>query len=83
MMTVSKELVDKLEQLNSEKIKLSETKTYIDVSATLLKDTGIKAKIIKQYLPIINKLVNKYLASMDFFVNFEINEEFKETIKSR
>jgi len=83
MMTVSKELVDKLEQLNSEKIKLSETKTYIDVSAALLKDTGIKAKIIKQYLPIINKLVNKYLASMDFFINFEINEEFKETIKSR
>ena len=49
----------------------------------MLKDSGIKAKIIKQYLPIINKLVNKYLSAMNFFVNFEIDEEFKETIKSR
>jgi DNA repair exonuclease SbcCD ATPase subunit len=48
-----------------------------------LKDTGIKTKIIKQYLPIINKLVNKYLASLDFFVNFNLDESFKETIKSR
>jgi energy-coupling factor transporter ATP-binding protein EcfA2 len=48
-----------------------------------LKDTGIKTKIIKQYLPIINKLVNKYLASFDFFVNFNLDESFKETIKSR
>jgi energy-coupling factor transporter ATP-binding protein EcfA2 len=49
----------------------------------LLRDTGIKTKIIKQYLPIINKLVNKYLASLDFFVNFNLDESFKETIKSR
>jgi energy-coupling factor transporter ATP-binding protein EcfA2 len=53
------------------------------VAAGLLKDTGIKTKIIKQYLPIINKLVNKYLASFDFFVNFNLDESFKETIKSR
>jgi len=48
-----------------------------------LKDTGIKTKIIKQYLPIMNKLINKYLTAMDFFVNFNINENFEETIKSR
>jgi DNA repair exonuclease SbcCD ATPase subunit len=83
MMNVSKDLVEKLEELSKERKQLVEDKNYIDVAATLLKDSGIKAKIIKQYLPIINKLVNKYLSSMDFFVNFEINEEFKETIKSR
>ena len=55
----------------------------LNVAANLLKDTGIKTKIIKQYLPIINKLVNKYLASFDFFVNFNLDESFKETIKSR
>jgi energy-coupling factor transporter ATP-binding protein EcfA2 len=49
----------------------------------LLKDTGIKTKIIRQYLPAINKLVNKYLAAMDFFVHFELDESFNEVIKSR
>jgi energy-coupling factor transporter ATP-binding protein EcfA2 len=49
----------------------------------LLKDTGIKTKIIKQYIPVMNKLINKYLSSMDFFVNFNLNENFEETIKSR
>jgi DNA repair exonuclease SbcCD ATPase subunit len=83
MMSVSVELVDSLEKMNNERKQLTEDKNYIDVAATLLKDSGIKSKIVKQYLPIINKLVNKYLSSMDFFVNFEINEEFKETIKSR
>jgi DNA repair exonuclease SbcCD ATPase subunit len=48
-----------------------------------LSDDGIKSKIVKQYLPVINTLVNKYLIAMGFFVNFELNEEFKETIKSR
>lgn len=55
----------------------------LDVAGVLLKDSGIKTKIIKQYVPIINKLINKYLASMDFFVKFELNENFEETIKSR
>ena len=58
-------------------------KNYFEVASNLLKDTGIKTKIVKQYLPIINKLVNKYLASLDFFVNFNLDESFKETIKSR
>lgn len=64
----------------NELIKLKET---YDIAALLLKDGGIKTKIIKQYVPIINKLINKYLAAMDFFVNFELNENFEETIKSR
>jgi DNA repair exonuclease SbcCD ATPase subunit len=62
---------------------LIEEKSYYEVATTLLKDTGIKTKIIKQYLPIINKLVNKYLTSLDFFVNINLDESFKETIKSR
>ena len=56
---------------------------YYDVARNLLQDTGIKTKIIKQYLPIMNKLINTYLSSMDFFVNFNIDENFNETIKSR
>ena len=62
---------------------LIEEKSYYEAATGLLKDSGIKTKIIKQYLPIINKLVNKYLASLDFFVNFNLDESFKETIKSR
>ena len=62
---------------------LIDEKVYYDIAAGLLNDTCIKTKIIKQYLPIINKLVNKYLASFDFFVNFNLDESFKETIKSR
>jgi DNA repair exonuclease SbcCD ATPase subunit len=76
-------LRNKLSALTGEKQALIEEKTYLDAAAVLLKDTGIKTKIIKQYLPIINKLVNKYLASLDFFVNFNLDESFKETIKSR
>jgi DNA repair exonuclease SbcCD ATPase subunit len=63
--------------------KLIDEKTYYEVAGNLLKDSGIKTKIVKQYLPVINKLVNKYLATLDFFVNFNLDESFKETIKSR
>ena len=62
---------------------LIDERAYYDTASTLLKDTGIKTKIVKQYLPIINKLVNKYLSTLDFFVNFNLDESFKETIKSR
>ena len=62
---------------------LSEQGHYYDVAKSMLQDTGIKTKIIKAYLPIINKLVNKYLQAMDFFVQFDLDETFKETIKSR
>ena len=53
------------------------------VALSLLRDDGIKSRIIKQYVPVINKFINKYLAAMDFFVNFELDENFNETIKSR
>ena len=66
-----------------ERTELSETGHYYDVAKSMLQDTGIKTKIIKAYLPIINKLVNKYLQAMDFFVQFDLDETFKETIKSR
>ena len=56
---------------------------YLDIAYTILKDSGIKAKIIKHYLPIMNKLINKYLADMDFFCQFNLDESFNETIKSR
>ena len=72
-----------LENLESELKKITEEKRYYEVATNLLKDTGIKTKIIKQYLPVINKLVNKYLTSLDFFVNINLDESFKETIKSR
>lgn len=58
-------------------------KQVMDVASVLLKDTGIKTKIIRQYIPVINKMINKYLSDMDFFVNFELNDSFEETIKSR
>jgi DNA repair exonuclease SbcCD ATPase subunit len=65
------------------KEELTETKKYYDFSSVLLKDGGIKTRIIKQYLPIMNKLINTYLSKLNFFVNFNINENFEEVIKSR
>ena len=62
---------------------LKEEKVYKEATRAMLQDTGIKTKIIKQYLPIMNQLINKYLASMEFYVNFTLNESFEETIKSR
>jgi DNA repair exonuclease SbcCD ATPase subunit len=79
----SKELLNALQTFNEKRKTVSEQTQNYDIVAQLLKDGGIKSKIIKQYVPVINKLVNKYLAAMDFFVNFNIDEEFKETIKSR
>jgi len=78
-----KELKNELAELLKQQEGYSIEKHYFDYSSVLLKDTGIKTKIIKQYLPIMNKLINKYLTAMDFFVNFNINENFEETIKSR
>ena len=71
---------DALYEKRSEAIK---HKAVIDLATKLLKDTGIKSRIVKQYVPIINKLINKYLASMDFFVQFELDENFNEIIRSR
>ena len=82
----NKKLATLTRQLTDGKKKQEELvheKTLYEVAGILLKDQGIKTKIIKQYVPIINKLVNKYLAAMDFFVNFELDENFSENIKSR
>jgi len=68
---------------NNERTALNEERYYQDIASSLLKDTGIKTRIVRQYLPIINKLVNKYLNAMDFFVSFELDEAFNETIRSR
>ena len=78
-----KELKQGLSVLLEQMEELSVEKQYYEYAGNLLKDTGIKTKIIRQYLPIMNKLINKYLSAMDFFVNFNINEQFEETIKSR
>ena len=71
------------ETLQDTKYKLNEQHSYNQVYAELLKDTGIKTKIIKQYLPVINQLTNKYLQILDFFVHFDLDESFVETIRSR
>jgi DNA repair exonuclease SbcCD ATPase subunit len=76
-------LNDELKELEKNMKTLSEEKLYYETAGSLLKDSGIKTKIVKQYIPVINKLVNKYLASLDFFVNFTLDESFKESIKSR
>lgn len=62
---------------------LFQDREVIAIVGSMLKDGGIKTRIIKQYIPIINKLINKYLAAMDFFVDFQLDENFNETIKSR
>ena len=87
---VSKSDYDKLKKLKSKivtveelKQKLKEDQTYAEAVRNMLQDTGIKTKIIKQYLPIMNKLINTYLTSMEFYVNFTLDENFNETIKSR
>ena len=88
--TVINESIDDLDLLNSQlavqekhKEELANERSVIEVAGVLLKDSGIKTRIIKQYVPIMNKLINKYLAAMDFFVQFELDENFNEKIKSR
>jgi len=77
------ELKSKSINLENQRSKLREDLTYGDAVRNMLQDTGIKTKIIKQYLPIMNKLINTYLTSMEFYVNFTLDENFEETIKSR
>jgi len=72
-----------LEGFNNDHRDLTIDRETMGVVANLLKDGGIKTQIIRQYVPIINKLINKYLAEMDFFVQFELDEQFNETIRSR
>ena len=78
-----RELEESLQTLVDKKAELLRDKEALSIASRVLRDDGIKAKIIKQYVPVINKLINKYLSAMDFFVNFEMDENFEEKIKSR
>lgn len=77
------ELSSEKDKLLEEKLSVNEEYSYNNVISEMLKDTGIKTKIIKQYLPVINKLTNQYLQVLDFFVHFNLDESFQETIRSR
>lgn len=84
------EAYSKLEEYESELKSAKEHLVFVkqereclQAAAMLLKDNGIKTRIIKRYLPVMNKLINEYLSNMDFYVNFTLNENFEETIKSR
>ena len=77
------DLETQLVQLSKNYNELQDDKLIFHACASMLKDGGIKTKIINQYIPVINKLINKYLSSMDFFVDFQLNGQFEETIKSR
>ena len=72
-----------MEEQKGLKTQYGEQKRYYDILGMILNDKGIKTKIIRKYLPVINNYVNLYLKDMDFFVNFQLDENFQETIKSR
>tara|TARA_B100000035_G_scaffold133653_1_gene113662 strand:+ start:1989 stop:3695 length:1707 start_codon:yes stop_codon:yes gene_type:complete len=76
-------LSERLKMQEEQISKLREDKFYVDVARNMLMDTGIKTKVINKYLPVMNKLINGYLTSMDFYVNFTLDNNFNETIKSR
>ena len=78
-----KELKKNIGLFEERKTKLKEEVIYCEAVRSMLQDTGIKTKIIKQYLPIMNKLINTYLAAMEFYISFTLDENFNETIKSR
>jgi|TARA_R110002153_G_scaffold174769_2_gene328067 DNA repair exonuclease SbcCD ATPase subunit len=80
---VLKQLRESFSEAEKNKLKLKEEKLYLETARELMTDTGIKTKIIKQYLPIMNQLINKNLQNLDFYVNFTLDAEFNETIKSR
>ena len=77
------ELDTELHELTDTKFLLNERASYNRVASELLRDTGIKTKIIRQYVPVINELTNQYLQILDFFVHFELDDSFSETIRSR
>lgn len=76
-------LIEEKDMLADRKIELVDTRAYYDAALEMLKDSGIKTKIVREYLPVMNKLINHYLQVMDFFVQFNLDESFNETIKSR
>jgi hypothetical protein len=69
--------------ISKEKSIIEEEKNIQDIAILLLKDTGIKSKIITEYIPIINQYINRYITELELYVKFELDENFKETIKSR
>ena len=75
-------LVGELEALQKDQSKENENNIYNDFAYSLMKDGGVKSKIIKRYLPLMNQQINKYLQLMDFYINFSLDEEFKESVKS-
>jgi len=77
------EFIDQKDSLITEKMELDQEHDYSRAMMEMLKDTGIKTKIIRQYLPVMNKYINNYLQTLDFFVHFELDEAFNETIRSR
>lgn len=77
-----KRLEDELLSCEEERGKETETKTYLEFAQSLMRDTGVKSKIIKRYLPMMNKQINMYLQRMDFYVNFTLDEDFKEHVQS-
>jgi len=76
-------IIETVTEANDQKTKANEQYSYNLAMSEMLKDTGIKTKIIKQYLPVMNTLVNQYLQVLDFYVHFDLDEEFNETIRSR
>jgi DNA repair exonuclease SbcCD ATPase subunit len=76
------DLEQTLDLIQTEKSKNKEDVSYFDFAHSLMKDGGIKGKIIKKYLPLMNQQINKYLQMMDFYINFTLDEEFSEKIKS-
>jgi DNA repair exonuclease SbcCD ATPase subunit len=76
-------LKEEMKEISKERLTMQGQASYNIIIAEMLKDTGIKTKIIKQYLPVINNLVNQYLQVLDFFVSFNLDEAFQETIRSR
>ena len=76
------EFKDNLQKTFEDLSKKKEEIVYYDFAYSLLKDDGVKTKIIKKYLPFINQQVNRYLQMMDFYINFHLDEEFNETVKS-
>jgi len=77
------ELRKSKDKSTEKKLEYVEERTYNEVIGEMLKDTGIKTKVIKQYLPVMNRLINQYLQILDFFVSFHLDENFNETIRSR
>jgi len=84
--TSERDLLKKLEKqvkkVETDRAKYKELCSYYEFTQSLLKDGGVKSKIIKQYLPLMNQQINKYLQMMDFYINFSLDEEFNESIKT-